>query len=40
MLRRLTEFAWDMAPAKYLEELAKPRRVEAPIHWRDNPARP
>jgi len=40
MLRRLTEFAWDMAPAKYLEELAKPRKVEAPIHWRDNPARP
>jgi hypothetical protein len=40
MLRRLTEFAWDMAPAKYLDELTKPRKVEAPIHWRDNPARP
>ena len=40
MLRRLTELAYDMAPAKYLDELAKPRKVEAPITWGDNPARP
>ena len=40
MLGRLTEFAWDMASAKYLEELEKPRKIAAPMHWRDNPARP
>jgi len=40
MLARLTELAYDMAPAKYLDELAKPRKVEAPIYWGDNPARP
>jgi arylsulfatase A-like enzyme len=40
MQKRLTDFAWDMAPAKYLEELAKPRKVEVPIYWGDNPVRP
>jgi arylsulfatase A-like enzyme len=40
MLKRLNDYAWDMAPSKYLEELAKPRRVEAPMFWGDNPARP
>jgi len=40
MLRRLTDFAWEMAPAKYLEELAKPRKVEAPVYWGENPSRP
>ena len=40
MLRRLTEYAWQMAPASYLEELAKPRKVEVPIHWGENPTRP
>ena len=40
MQKRLTEYAWDMAPAKYLVELAKPRKVEAPIQWGENPVRP
>jgi len=40
MQKRLTEYAWDMAPSKYLEELARPRKVEVPIHWGENPVRP
>ena len=40
MSKRLTEYAWDMAPASYLSELAKPRKVEAPIWWGENPVRP
>jgi arylsulfatase A-like enzyme len=40
MLRRLAEYAWQMAPAAYLEALAKPRKVEMPIYWGENPARP
>ena len=40
MQKRLTDYAWDMAPSKYLEELARPRKVEVPIYWGDNPVRP
>jgi arylsulfatase A-like enzyme len=40
MLRRLTDYAWEMAPAGYLEELAKPRTVAVPIYWGENPTRP
>lgn len=40
MQKRLTEYAWDMAPSKYLEELPRPRKVEVPIYWGENPARP
>jgi arylsulfatase B len=40
MLRRLTEYAWQMAPASYLEALAQPRKVEVPIYWGENPTRP
>ena len=40
MLRRLTEYAWQMAPAAYLEALTKPRKVEVPIYWGENPPRP
>jgi arylsulfatase A-like enzyme len=40
MLRRLTDYAWEMAPAGYLEELAKPRKVAVPIYWGENPTRP
>ena len=40
MLRRLAEYAWQMAPAAYLEALAKPRKVEVPIYWGENPTRP
>jgi arylsulfatase A-like enzyme len=40
MLKRLNDYAWDMAPALYLQELARPRAVEAPIYWGENPVRP
>lgn len=40
MQKRLNEFAWEMAPSKYLEELANPRKVRAPIYWDENPVRP
>jgi arylsulfatase A-like enzyme len=40
MQKRLTEYAWDMAPSKYLEELSRPRKVTVPIYWGENPARP
>ena len=40
MLRRLAEYAWQMAPAAYLEALSKPRKVEVPIYWGENPVRP
>ena len=40
MLKRLVEYAWEMAPAKYLDELAKPHKAEVPIFWADNPVRP
>jgi arylsulfatase A-like enzyme len=40
MLRKLTGYAWEMAPSRYLEELARPRKVPAPIYWGDNPPRP
>ncbi|MFN0040093.1 MAG: arylsulfatase B [Burkholderiales bacterium] len=39
MQARLMEYAWDMSPSKYLEDLAKPRKAEAPIYWGENPAR-
>ncbi len=38
--KRLTEFAWEMAPSKYLADLVKPRKVEAPMYWGENPPRP
>ena len=40
MLRRLTDYAWEMAPSLYLYELAHPHQVEMPIYWGDNPMRP
>lgn len=38
--KRLTELAWEMAPAKYLEDLLKARRSDAPMVWGENPPRP
>jgi hypothetical protein len=29
-----------MAPASYLEALTRPRKVEVPIYWGENPTRP
>jgi len=40
MHKRLVEYAWEMAPAKYLDELGKPHKAEVPIFWGDNPVRP
>jgi arylsulfatase A-like enzyme len=40
MLKRLNDYAWEMAPSRYLEEIARPRKVDAPIFWGDNPPRP
>jgi len=40
MLKRLTDFAWEMAPSRYLEELAKPHKGDMPIYWGDIPPRP
>ena len=40
MLVRLNEYAWEMAPSLYLEDLQKPRKYPAPVHWGDNPERP
>jgi arylsulfatase A-like enzyme len=40
MLVRFNEFAWEMAPSLYLEDIHKPRKYPTPIYWGDNPARP
>ena len=39
LTRRLTEYAWEMAPALYLDDLARPRKVEMPMVWGENPQR-
>ena len=39
-LKRLTDYAWDMAPSRYLEEMAHPHSVGMPISWGNNPVRP
>jgi arylsulfatase A-like enzyme len=40
MLVRFNEFAWEMAPSLYLEDIHKPRKYPTPIYWGDNPSRP
>jgi hypothetical protein len=40
MLVRFNEYAWEMAPSLYLEDLHKPRKYPTPIYRGDNPARP
>ena len=40
MLVRFNEYAWEMAPSLYLEDLHKPRKYPTPIYWGDNPVRP
>jgi hypothetical protein len=37
MLARLNDYAYEMVPAKYLDELAT--GTQAPIFWRANPVR-
>jgi len=39
MTRRLTEYAWEMAPALYLKDLTRPRKVDTPMVWGENPQR-
>jgi arylsulfatase A-like enzyme len=40
ILARFNEYAWEMAPSLYLEDLRKPRKFPTPIYWGDNPVRP
>jgi arylsulfatase A-like enzyme len=37
MLSVLTDYAYDMAPSKYLEELAAVEATKRPLLWRQNP---
>jgi arylsulfatase A-like enzyme len=39
MLAKLNDYAYEMAPAAYLDELASARSGQAPIFWRYNPVR-
>jgi arylsulfatase A-like enzyme len=39
MLARLDDYAYQMVPAKYLEELAATKAGQTPIFWRVNPVR-
>ncbi len=39
MLAKLNDYAYEMAPAAYLEELATARSGHTPIFWRYNPVR-
>jgi hypothetical protein len=38
--KRLADFAWEMTPSKYLDDLIKARKVDAPMYWGENPPRP
>lgn len=40
MLKRFNEYAWEMAPSLFLEDLGKARTHPTPIYWGDNPLRP
>ena len=40
MLSRLNEYAWEMEPSLYLEDLAAARSYDTPIFWGKNPERP
>ena len=40
LLNRLNDFAWEMQPSKYLDDLAGARTVETPVFWGENPQRP
>ena len=39
MLAKLGDYAYEMAPAKYLEELVATKAGQTPIFWRVNPVR-
>jgi arylsulfatase A-like enzyme len=40
MLGRLSEYAWEMTPSRYIDEMARPHSADMPIYWYDNPPRP
>lgn len=39
LLKRLNEYAYEMAVPKYLEEIGQPGSSDIPIYWGDNPVR-
>jgi arylsulfatase A-like enzyme len=39
LLARLNDYAWDMVPSKFVDELAHARRTAAPMVWGMNPVR-
>ncbi|MBK8017333.1 MAG: arylsulfatase [Betaproteobacteria bacterium] len=39
LLRKLTDFAWEMAPSRHLEDLARARKRDLPTVWGANPLR-
>lgn len=36
---RLNDYAWEMTPSKFVEELARARKTDAPMVWGMNPVR-
>ncbi len=40
LTKRLMDFAWEMTPSKYLEDLVSARKFGAPMYWGENPPRP
>lgn len=40
LLARLNEYAWEMKPSLYLDDLAAARSYDTPIFWGENPPRP
>jgi arylsulfatase I/J len=40
LLGRLNDYAWEMVPSLYLQDLAKARTHDTPIYWGENPVRP
>lgn len=40
MLKRLNEYAWEMKPSMYLEDLMRARPYDTPIFFGENPQRP
>ncbi len=40
LLGRLNEYAWEMAPSRYLEDLTRAHAYDTPMFWGENPLRP
>lgn len=36
---RLNDYAWEMVPSKYVDELSRPRKADTPMIWGMNPVR-